>query len=68
MSGSKNWYIYTMEYYATHRKKKEFLPFATALVGTGDYYAKSGVSNSLSLGGHISLAVAFKGPNVISTP
>ena len=25
----KLWYIYTMEYYATERKK-EFLPFATA--------------------------------------
>ena len=29
MSGSKNWYIYTMEYYAAERKK-EFLPFAIA--------------------------------------
>ena len=29
MSGSKNWYIYTMEFYAAERKK-EFLPFATA--------------------------------------
>ena len=29
MSGSKNWYIYTMEYYAAERKK-ELLPFATA--------------------------------------
>ena len=28
MSGSKNWYIYTMEYYAAERKK-ELLPFAT---------------------------------------
>ena len=28
MSGSKNWYIYTMEYYAAERK--EFLPFMTA--------------------------------------
>ena len=26
------------------------------------------VSNSFSLGGHIGLTVAFKGPNVISTP
>ena len=32
MSGSKNWYIYTMEYYATERKKE--LPlFATAWMG-----------------------------------
>ena len=29
MSGSKIWYIYTMEYYASERKK-ELLPFATA--------------------------------------
>ena len=29
MSESKNWYIYTMEYYAAERKK-ELLPFATA--------------------------------------
>ena len=28
MSGSKNWYIYTMEYYAVERKK-ELLPFET---------------------------------------
>ena len=26
----KPWYIYIMEYYAAERKKKEFLPFATA--------------------------------------
>ena len=26
----KNWHIYTMEYYAAERKKKEFLPFAIA--------------------------------------
>ena len=29
MSGSKNWYTYTMEYYAAERKK-ELLPFVTA--------------------------------------
>ena len=29
MSGSKNWYIYTIEYHVTERKK-EFLPFITA--------------------------------------
>ena len=29
MSGSKNWYIYTMEYY-TAQRQKEFLPCATA--------------------------------------
>ena len=29
MSGLKNWYIYTMEYYAAERKK-ELLPFAVA--------------------------------------
>ena len=29
VSGSKNWYIYTMEYYAAERKK-ELLSFATA--------------------------------------
>ena len=29
MSGSKNWYIYTVEFYAAGRKKK-LLPFATA--------------------------------------
>ena len=29
MSGSKNWYIYTMEYYAAERKK-ELILFATA--------------------------------------
>ena len=28
MSGSKNYYIYTMEFYAAERKK-ELLPFAT---------------------------------------
>ena len=26
----RNWYIYTVEYYAAKRKKKELLPFATA--------------------------------------
>ena len=31
MSGSKNWYIYTMEYYAAERKK-EILLFVTAWV------------------------------------
>ena len=29
MSGSTNWYIYTMEYYAAEGKKK-ILPFVTA--------------------------------------
>ena len=29
MSGSENWYIYTMGYYAAERKK-ELLPFKTA--------------------------------------
>ena len=29
MSGSKKWYIYTMEYYAAERKR-ELLPFMTA--------------------------------------
>ena len=29
MSGSKKWYIYTMEFYAAERKK-ELLPFETA--------------------------------------
>ena len=29
MSESKNWYIYTMEYYAAERKK-ELIPFVTA--------------------------------------
>ena len=29
MSGSKNWYVHTMEYYAPERKK-ELLPFGTA--------------------------------------
>ena len=29
MGRSKNWYIYTMEYYAAG-KKKELLPFTTA--------------------------------------
>ena len=29
MHGSRNWYIYVMEYYATERKK-ELLPFAIA--------------------------------------
>ena len=29
MSGSKNWYIYTMEYYAAERKQ-ELLSFVTA--------------------------------------
>ena len=29
MNGSKNWYIYTMEFYAVERKK-ELLPFGTA--------------------------------------
>ena len=28
MSGLKNWYIYTMEYYTAERKK-ELLPFST---------------------------------------
>ena len=31
MSESKNWYIYTMDYYTAERKK-ELLPFATALM------------------------------------
>ena len=31
MGGSKNWYIYTMEYYAAERKK-ELLPFATVWI------------------------------------
>ena len=31
MSGSKNWSIYMMEYYAAERKK-ELLPFVTAWV------------------------------------
>ena len=31
MSGSKNWYIYTMEFYTAERKK-ELIPFATAWV------------------------------------
>ena len=31
MSGSKKWYIYTMEYYAVERKR-ELLPFVTALL------------------------------------
>ena len=29
MSKLKNWYVYTIEYYAAERKK-EFLPFVTA--------------------------------------
>ena len=29
MSGSKNWYIYTMEYYTVETKRK-LLPFVTA--------------------------------------
>ena len=29
MSGSKNWYIYTMEFYTAERKM-ELIPFATA--------------------------------------
>ena len=29
MSGSKNWYIYIIEYYTAERKK-ELLPFVTA--------------------------------------
>ena len=29
MNRSKNWYIYTMEFYAAERKK-ELIPFATA--------------------------------------
>ena len=32
MSGSENWYIYTMEHYTVERKK-ELLPFATAWMG-----------------------------------
>ena len=32
MSGSKHWYIYTMEYY-TAEGKKELLPFTTAWMG-----------------------------------
>ena len=36
----KQWYLYTMEYYAAV-KKKELLPFETACMGgPGDYYAK----------------------------
>ena len=31
MSGSKNWDIYTMEYYAAERKE-ELLPYATAWI------------------------------------
>ena len=29
MSGSKNWYIYTVEFYTAERKK-ELIPFVTA--------------------------------------
>ena len=42
MNGSKNWYIYTMEFYTAERKK-ELIPFATAkgiMDGTGEHYAK----------------------------
>ena len=39
MSESKNWYIYTMEYYAAERKK-ELLTFCDIKGGTGEYYAK----------------------------
>ena len=31
MSGSKNWYIYILEYYTTERKK-ELLPFVIAKI------------------------------------
>ena len=30
MNRLKNWYIYTVEYYAAERKKEELLSFATA--------------------------------------
>ena len=30
MNRLKNWYIYTLEYYAAERKKEELLSFATA--------------------------------------
>ena len=35
----KLWYIYKMEFYAAERKK-ELIPFATAMDGTGEHYAK----------------------------
>ena len=35
----KLWYIYTMEFYTAERKK-ELIPFATAMDGTGEHYAK----------------------------
>ena len=39
MTGSKNWYIYTIEYYIAERKK-ELLPFRDSMDGTGHHYAK----------------------------
>ena len=35
----KLWYIYTMEFYAAERKK-ELIPFANSMDGTGEHYAK----------------------------
>ena len=35
----KLWYIYTIEFYAAGRKK-ELLPFADIMDGTGEHYAK----------------------------
>ena len=39
MSGLKNWYIYTMEYYEAERKK-ELLNLCNSMDGTGEHYAK----------------------------
>ena len=36
----KLWYIYTMEYYATERKKEGVPNLRNSMDGTGDYYAK----------------------------
>ena len=39
MCGSKNWFIYTMEYYTA--EKKEWTPILwDSMNRTGDYYAK----------------------------
>ena len=35
----KPWYIYTMEFYSAERKK-ELIPFANSIDGTGEYHAK----------------------------
>ena len=47
----KLWYIYTMEFYASGRKK-ELLPFCNSMNGTGEQYAKGHKGKNNQMGPH----------------